>query len=211
MGAAEPIKPLTQAEYLVIERNARIKSEFFEGEMFAMSGGTRLHSLIGTNLAREFGNRLKGHKCVPYNGDLRVKVEATGLFTYPDLSIVCGAAQLLDDQKDTLLNPTVIVEVLSDSTEAYDRGKKFEHYRRIPSLREYLLVSQNEPLIEQFLRQQNEQWLLREVAGLKSILDLPSLGIAIALAEVFDGAEFVPTPIRGSVRSSSATSLKHPH
>lgn len=204
MGAAEPIKPLTQAEYLVIERNAQIRSEFFEGEMFAMLSGTRLHSLIGTNLAREFGNRLKGRTCVPYNGDLRVKVEATGLFTYPDLSIVCGTAQLLDDQKDTLLNPTVIIEVLSDSTEAYDRGKKFEHYRRIPTLREYLLVSQNEPLIEQFLRQQNEQWLLREVAGLKSILDLPSLGIAIALAEVFDGVEFVPTPIRRSARSSSA-------
>lgn len=198
MGVAQPVKRLTEAAYLAIERRAEIKSEFFEGEMFAMSGGTRWHSLISTNLAREFGNRLTGHRCVPYNADLRVKIMATGLLTYPDLSVVCGEMQLLDDDMDTLLNPTVIVEVLSDSTEAYDRGKRFEHYRQIPSLREYLLVSQKEPRIEQFIRQESGFWLLREAAGLDATLELPSLKITLALAEVFAKVEFTPAPIRSA-------------
>lgn len=196
MGLAKTAPRLTEAEYLEIERRAEFKSEFFDGEMFAMSGGTRWHSLIGTNLAREFGNRLKGHRCVPYNTDLRVKIMATGLFTYPDLSVVCGEPQLLDDEIDTLLNPAVIVEVLSDSTEGDDRGKKFEHYRQIPSLREYLLVSQKEPRIEQFIRQESGFWLLGEAAGLDATLELPSLQITLSLSEVFAKVEFTPTPIR---------------
>jgi Uma2 family endonuclease len=198
MGVAPPVKRLTEAEYLALERRAEIKSEFFEGEMFAMSGGTRLHSLISTNLAREFGNRLKDHRCVPYNADLRVKVMATGLLTYPDLSVVCGEPRLLDDEMDTLLNPTVVVEVLSDSTEGYDRGKKFKNYRQIPSLREYLLVSQKEPRIEQFIRQESGFWLLREAAGIEATLELPSLQITVALGEVFAKVEFTPVPIRPS-------------
>ena len=185
-----------EAEYLAIERQAERRSEFFAGEMFVMSGGTRQHSRIATNLAAEFSIRLKHHTCVPYNTDLRVKVTATGLFTYPDLSVVCGPPELLDDEMDTLLNPSVIVEVLSESTEAYDRGKKFEHYRQIPSLREYLLVSQREPRIEQFVRQTSGTWLLREAAGIESSLELPSLGIAISLAEVFAMVDFQPKPIR---------------
>ena len=196
MALAAPVKRLTEGEYLEIERRAVLKSEFFDGEMFGMSGGTRWHSLIGTNLAREFGNRLKGHRCVPYNTDLRVKVEETRLFTYPDLSVVCGEPRLLDDETDTLLNPTLLVEVLSDSTEAYDRGKKFEHYRQIPSLQEYLLVSQKEPRIEQFIRQESGFWLLREAAGLEATLELPSLKIPLALAEVFANVQFTPAPIR---------------
>ncbi|MBI4658232.1 MAG: Uma2 family endonuclease [Verrucomicrobia bacterium] len=195
MGVAQPVKPLTESEYLEIERRAEIKSEFFDGEMFAMSGGTRWHSLIATNLAREFGNRLKGHRCVPYNADLRVKVVATGLLTYPDLTVVCGEPQLLDDEMDTLLNPAVVVEVLSDSTEAYDRGKKFEHYRQIPSLLEYLLVSQKEPRMEQFVRQESGFWLLREAASLDASIELPSLKISVALAEVFANVKFPPAAI----------------
>jgi Uma2 family endonuclease len=196
MSVVHSEKKLTEAEFLHLERKAEWKSEFFEGEVFAMSGGTRWHSLIGTNLAREFGNRLQGKPCVAYNSDLRVKVEATGLLTYPDLSIVCGEARFLDDQMDTLLNPTVIAEVLSDSTEAYDRGKKFEQYRHVPSLREYLVLSQKEPRIEQFLRQQDDQWLLREKWGAAAYLDLPSLGVQIALAEIYARVEFSPSPIR---------------
>jgi Uma2 family endonuclease len=196
MGVAEPAKRLTEIEYLDLERNLESKNEFFGGEMLAMSGGTPLHSQIAANLAREFGDNLKGRDCIPYNSDLRLKVEATGLFTYPDLSVVCGRLQFAPGTDDTVVNPRLIIEVLSDSTEAYDRGKKFENYRQMPSLREYLLVSQKGPRIEQFVRQENEQWLLREAAGLEATLALPSLENKISLAEVFAGVEFVPAPIR---------------
>jgi Uma2 family endonuclease len=197
MGVAEPVhKRLTEAEYLDLERSLEARNEFFDGEVFAMSGGTPLHSQIATNLARELGNKLKGRDCIPYNSDLRVKVEATGLFTYPDLSVVCGPLQFAPGTDDTVVNPRLIIEVLSDSTEAYDRGKKFENYRHMPSLREYLLVSQKEPRIEQFVRQPNGQWLLRDAAGLDATMALPSLEIDLFLAEVFAGVEFVPAPIR---------------
>ncbi len=189
---------LTEAEYLEIERAAEFKSEFFDGEMFAMAGGTAEHSRIGTDLTTVFGNLLKGKPCLPYNAELRVKVEATGLLTYPDLSIVCGDLKFASRTKDTIVNPTVVVEVLSDSTEAYDRGKKFEHYRQIPSLQEYLLVSQKEPRIEQFVRQPDGRWLLNEAAGLDAKLSLPSLGITLGLAKVFANVSFIPTPIRSA-------------
>jgi len=187
---------LTEAEYLEIERAAEFKNEFFEGEMLAMGGGTPQHSLIATNLAREFGNRLNSGRCVPYNTDLRIKVEATGLCTYPDLSVICGPLQFAAGTNDTVVNPTLLVEVLSDSTEAYDRGKKFEHYRQLPSLRQYLLVSQNEPRIEQFVQQPDRRWMLQEIAGREASLELPSLRITISLAEVFAKVEFPPTSIR---------------
>jgi len=196
MTLAKSIHRLTETEYLDLERSLESRNEFFDGEVFAMSGGTPLHSQIASNLIQVIGRRLSGGRCVVYTSDLRLKVEATGLFTYPDLSVVCGPLQFAAGTDDTVLNPTVIVEVLSDSTEAYDRGKKFENYRRMPSLREYLLVSQKEPRIEQFVRQENEQWLLREAAGLEATLALPSLEIKISLAEVFAGVEFVPAPIR---------------
>ena len=193
---------LTEAEYLEIERAADFKSEFFGGEMFAMAGGTPQHSLIGTNLAAEFRNRLKTHDCVPYNGDLRIKVETTGLYTYPDLSVICGPLQFAEGTNDTVVNPTLLVEVLSDSTEAYDRGKKFEHYRQIPSLQEYLLASQKEPRIQQFIRQADGRWLLNEAAGLDVALDLPALRISLSLNEVFDKVSFVPASIRVSLPRS---------
>jgi len=181
MSVAEPVQSLTEAEYLELERRAESKSEFFCGEMFAMAGGTPVHSQIATNLVRELGNKLKGRPCVVYNSDLRLKVEVTGLITYPDLSVVCGPLQFAAGTDDTVVNPTVVVEVLSDSTEAYDRGRKFENYRQMPSLHEYLLVSQKEPRIEQFVRQENGQWLLREAVGLAATLPLPSLEIQIRL------------------------------
>src|SRR6266404_330901 len=196
MALAQNIPRLSEAEYLRLERAAEIKSEFFEGEMFAMAGGTRAHSLIAANLLRELGNRLKATDCVAYTADLRIKVEATGLQTYPDVSVVCGPQRFLDEERDTLLNPVVIVEVLSDSTEAYDRGKKFEQYRQIPSCREYLLVSQKEPRIEQFIRQAQGEWLLKEAVGLKAELNVPTLGIVLPLAEVFAKVEFFPAALR---------------
>ena len=131
-----------------------------------------------------------------YNTDLRIKVEATGLITYPDVSVVCGPQRFLDDEQDTLLNPTALIEVISDSTEAYDRGKKFEHYRRIPSCREVLLVRQREPRIEQFIRQPGGEWTLKEAAGLDARMELPSLSIVVPLAEVFANVEFTRGPLR---------------
>jgi len=205
MSVAESARRFTETEYLELERRAEFKSEFFEGEVFAMSGGTPLHSQIATNLAAEFRNQLKGKRCVPYNSDLRMKVQATGLVTYPDLSVACGPLQFAAGTDDTVVNPTVVVEVLSDSTEAYDRGRKFENYRRMPSLREYLLVSQKEPRIEQFVRQESGQWLLQEAVGWDAALSLPSLGITISLAEVFAGVEFVPSPIRTPTRRNTET------
>jgi Uma2 family endonuclease len=194
MAVANPIHRLSEAEYLEIERRAECKNEFLDGEMFAMSGGTSSHSLIAANLIFALRTQLKGCPCRVYTSDMRVKVQASGLYTYPDVSVACGQYQFDDEQEDTLLNPTVILEILSDSREAYDRGKKFELYRRLPSLREYLLVSQHKPLVEQYIRQDSGQWLLREVAGLESKLSLPSVGIIIALADAFTDVRFVPAP-----------------
>jgi Uma2 family endonuclease len=196
MPLPETSRRLTEAEYLEIERAAEFKSEFYQGEMFAMSGGKPQHSLIGTNLGREFGNRLGRGKCVAYNTDLRVKIEATGLCTYPDLSVICGTLRFAAGTDDTVVNPTVLVEVLSDSTEAYDRGTKFEHYRRIPTLQEYLLVSQKAPQVEQFIRQADGRWILNVAAGMDKSLELPSLGIVISLDEIFAKVEFAPVPLR---------------
>jgi len=196
MALAQNIARLSEAEYLRLEREAETRSEYFDGEVFAMAGGTRSHSLIATNLAGELRSRLKATDCVTYNTDLRVKVEATGLLTYPDVSVVCGDQRFLDEQEDTLLNPTVVIEVLPDSTEAYDRGKKFEHYRQIPTCGEYLLVSQKEPRVEQFIRQPNGEWTLKEAAGLDAEIKLPSLGIVLQLREVFAKVQFAPARLR---------------
>ncbi|MGA2175696.1 MAG: Uma2 family endonuclease [Verrucomicrobiota bacterium] len=192
MAVAKPIQRLTEAEYLEIERRAEYKSEFLDGEMFAMSGGTRWHSIIAVNITSEFSKQLKGSPCMAYNTDLRVKVQAAGLYTYPDLSVACGDQQFEDEQVDVLLNPTVLAEILSESSESYDRGKKFALYRQIPSLREYLLVSQDKPQIEQFIRQAGGEWLLRDVVGMDGKLTLPSLNITVALAEVYANVQFPP-------------------
>jgi Uma2 family endonuclease len=195
MALAKPIHRLTEAEYLEIERRAEFKSEFFQGEMFAMAGGTPLHSLIATNFARELGNGLEGSSCIVYNSDLRVKVESCGLDTYPDVSVVWGNRQYADEQNETIVNPKVIIEVLSDSTEAYDRGAKFEFYRQIPSLQEYLLASQRQARIEQFIRRPGDEWLLRHAAGMGATLVLPSLDITVSVGRVFANVEFSPVTL----------------
>jgi Uma2 family endonuclease len=196
MSLVESAPRLTEAEYLKIERAAEFKSEFFDGEMFARAGGTFEHALIAINLARELGNRLRGGQCVPCNSELRIKIEATGLYTYPDLSVMYGQPEFAAEANDTVTNPSLLAEVLSDSTEAYDRGKKFEHYQQIATLREYLLVSQKEPRIEQFIRQADGRWLWTSAGGLESALQLPSLGISISLSEVFANVNFPPVPLR---------------
>lgn len=196
VAVAKKIHRLTEVEYLEIERRAEFKSEFLDGEMFAMAGGSRMHSLIASNLNFALRTQLKGCPCRVYTSDLRLKVQSSGLYTYPDVSVACGQEEFEDGLDDTLLNPTVIVEILSPSTEAYDRGKKFELYWQLPSLREYVLVSQSKPLVEQYIRQDGGEWLLRAVAGLEARLTLPSLGIAIEMADLYVNVQFEPVPLR---------------
>ena len=176
---------LTAAEYLEIERQAEIKSEFYDGEMFAMSGGTYRHSRLRTNLVAIFEAMLSGKRCRATDSDLRVRIESTDFYTYPDLSISCGRVEFEDEKQDVLLNPTVVIEVLSDSTASYDRGKKFWHYRHIASLTDYVLVSHDEPLIEHYTRQDNGGWLLRTVEGEAGLLRIDSIGCEIPLREIY--------------------------
>lgn len=192
MGLPQRQPALTPTEYLRKERAAEYRSEYFAGEMFAMAGGSLRQSLIKSNVVGELRAALKGHPCLACDSDLRIKVAATGLYTYPDASVSCEPIEFDDEQRDTVLNPVLLVEVLSPSTEAYDRGKKFEHYRRIPSLREYLLVSQEAPHIEHFLRNDDQTWTLTEVAGLDATLTLPTFGIQLLLREIFDKVDFSP-------------------
>jgi Uma2 family endonuclease len=173
-------------EYLSLERSAAAKSEFFAGEIFAMTGASRGHNLVVANLVRELTLGLKGRPCETYPSDMRVMVNATGLYTYPDLTVVCGPPQFDDEHKDTLLNPTLIIEVLSTSTEAYDRGRKFAHYRKIKSLVEYLLVSQDKPHVDRYVRQPDNQWLLAEWDGLQSQVHLTSIDCRVEMAEIYD-------------------------
>jgi Uma2 family endonuclease len=200
MAIPSTIHRLTEPEYLALERAAPFKSEFFDGEMFAMAGGSPMHSLIAANLIRELGLKLKGGACKPFTSDLRLKVEATGLYSYPDVSVFCGPLRFAAGTDDTVVNPTLLVEVLSDSTEAYDRGEKFQHYRQMPSLKEYLLVSQRLPRIEQYGRRPNAEWALRVAEGKNAALMLPTLDITLELNEVFAGVDFAPAPIRAQVR-----------
>ena len=144
--SAVPKIYLTPAEYLAFERQSDVKHEYFRGELFAMAGASRQHVTISTNLAYLLVGQLKGRPCDVFNGDMRVKVSPTGLYTYPDASVVCGRPRFEDKELDVLLNPTVIVEILSKSTEAYDRGEKFAQYRTLDTLTDYLLLSQDRPL-----------------------------------------------------------------
>ena len=180
---------ITAADYLVLERQAETKSEYLNGCIYAMSGASRSHNRITVNLTSALHAQLKRKPCEPFSGDMRVKVSPTGLYTYPDLVVVCGKEQFEDTHLDTLLNPTLIIEVLSDSTEAYDRGRKFEHYRHLDSLIEYVLIAQHRPHVESYRRQPDHQWLLTECHGLEGTLRLQSIDCDLALAEVYDKVE----------------------
>jgi len=155
-------KTFTESEYLELERNADFKSEYYNGEIFAMAGATLIHNKIVSNLIFLFNQFLKDKPCDVYPSDLRLQVEKSGLYTYPDITIVCGKTELLDNKFDTLKNPTVLIEVLSDSTEKYDRGQKFSFYREIPSLKEYILVSSKTMKIEKFKRLEDGNYLYIE-------------------------------------------------
>jgi Uma2 family endonuclease len=184
---AEPHHRLSVEEYLAMERQSDIRHEYLNGEAFAMTGASLRHNAIVSNIAGIFYIQLRGRPCRAYVADLRLRVTATGLYTYPDLVVVCGEPQLADAHLDTLLNPTLIVEVLSPSTEATDRGRKFAHYRTIESLAEVVLVSQERVQVERFSRQPEGGWLLFEASRLEDRLPLASIACELSLADVYEG------------------------
>ena len=180
----------TAEQYLSIERAAQFRSEFFRGEMFAMVGASRKHNLIAGNVFGELHRQFKDRKCEVYQSDMRVKVNATGLYTYPDVVVTCDEPRFEDDQVDTFLNPKVVVEVLSPSTELWDRGKKFKHYRNIPSLREYVLISQDHVMVEKFAINAEGQWALSDCRTLEDILVLGSISCELRLSDVYARIDF---------------------
>jgi Uma2 family endonuclease len=184
---------LTSEEYLAMECNAEIKSEYLNGEVFAMSGASLTHTQIAANVVTALNTQFKGRPCRALGSDTRVKVSQTGLYTYPDVVVICGRLQLDDKQKDTLLNPTLLIEVLSPTTESYDRGAKFAHYRTLESLTDYVLILQTEARIEHFARQSPDKWLLSVYQGLEAVAFLPSIGCELPLSEVYDKVEW-PSP-----------------
>jgi len=192
MGLPAVKRRYTIAEYLQMEEKARDRHEFHDGEILAMSGGTYGHSRINTQLLIALGNRLKGKSCHPLDSNMRVRIATRWDYLYPDISVVCGKPQFdpADPKKTTILNPRVVVEVLSESTELYDRGGKFDLYRQIPSLQEYILVSQTQPLVETFRRRSKGTWLFDSAKGLKATVKLPSLKIALPLRDIYAGMEF---------------------
>ncbi len=180
----EPKTRLTVEEYLAQERQAETKSEYLNGEVFAMTGFTRAHSLIVGNVGCSLHEQLRKRSYEAYISAMRVLVLKTGLFTYPDV-VVASEPSFDDEAMDNLLNPTLIVEVLSESTEDYDRGTKFAHYRTIPSLSEYVLIAQSEVHVEHFIRQA-DGWLLTETSDLGDTIELPSIGCRLSLKDVYE-------------------------
>lgn len=181
---------ITPEEYLAAERAAEMKSEYYDGYVYAMSGASFAHGVITGNLTRAIGNKVAGRPCVVVPNDLRLSVSRQALYTYPDVIVVCGKPLFVDNQHDTLINPTVLIEVLSPSTEGYDRGFKSSHYRQIESLREYALVAQNEPRLEVHRRVENGKWLIVDAAGLDATIRFDSLDCEISLADVYLNVTF---------------------
>jgi Uma2 family endonuclease len=192
--ATLPKSFLTPEQYLEIESRAEYKSEYFEGQMFAMAGASPRHDSIVLNLILALSPNLRGQGCRMHSGDVRVHIPTTGLFTYPDLSLICAEPQFLATNPETLLNPSLIVEVLSPSTEAYDRGRKFEHYRTIQSLQEYLLVSSERISVDLFTRQPDGSWRLSSATALPDTLHLQTLDADLPIALIYQGIDFSTPP-----------------
>ena len=168
------------------------RSEYVGGEVFAMTGASVAHNAIVGNIFGQLWTQMKGRPCQVYANDLKVRIRSANAGKYPDLIALCGEHQFQDDRRDVLLNPSLICEVLSDSTEAYDRGDKFAIYRQIPSLREYLLVSQHRVQVELYSRGGDGRWTLTDFSALPDSVPLASVGCTLSLAEVYDKVEFPP-------------------
>jgi Uma2 family endonuclease len=186
----EPARTVSPDEYLAFERAAETKHEYLDGRVFAMAAASLRHNRLVTNLIVGLHTAARGTKCEVLPSNMRLHVVASGLYAYPDVTLVCGEPELEDAHLDTLLNPTVLIEVLSPSTVRYDRGREAEHYRTIESLREYLLVSQDRVHIEQYRRTGLRQWTLTEAVGREDGITIDAIGSTLRLAEVYDGMEF---------------------
>ena len=196
---AQPKRYTTEQEYVVFERASTTKHEYYAGEVFAMAGGTIRHNIIATNTVALLHSQLRGTPCRALNSDMRVKVLATGLQTYPDVTVICGQPLFLDTSQDVIVNPTIIIEVLSPSTEAYDRGLKSQNYRMIETLREYFLVSQDKHHIEHYIRQDNGQWVFNEASDSDARMSIPTINAELIFTEIYDGVDISgedPAPTR---------------
>ena len=181
---------LTPEECLEIERAAERKSEYYDGRMFAMPGANQAHNLLVASLVGELSQQLRSRRCEVYLCDMRVQVRPAGPYTYPDVIAVCGEPRFLDGETDTLLNPGLLVEVLSPSTEAYDRGRKFERYKAIESLREYLLVASDRVQADLYTRQPDGRWILTSADKPEDSLPLESVGASLAMSDLYEKVDF---------------------
>lgn len=188
--ASNPKQRFTPEEYLAMEREAHYKSEYLDGEIFAMAGASPHHSLIATNTIRELSLQLMRRACQVYSSDMRIDLSKHGMYGYPDAVVVCGEPMFSDKYRDNLINPIVIIEVLSKSTEAYDRGEKFIRYRKLKAFKEYLLIAQDTPYVEHYLRQPNHRWTLSEADGLRGSIYLPAIECTLKLAKIYDKVKF---------------------
>ena len=180
---------LTPEEYIAAERKATLKSEYLNGEIVAMSGASDTHNLITMNTSTGLYNQLVERRCRVYASDMRVGISAGVSYFYPDIAVTCDKPRFEDDVFDTLINPQVIIEVLSDSTANYDRGEKFRRYRQLESLQEYLLISQDQVYVEHYLRQ-GKQWVLSEFSELENVLPLTSIEAELSLNQIYRFVEF---------------------
>lgn len=196
---------LRPEQYLEIERKAEFWSEYLHGEMFTMAQEGESHNLVRGNVVGELYQQLRTRPCFVYARDMRLHISTSGLYVYPDVAVVCGESKFQDDWHDNLLNPTVIVEVHSPSTEAYDRGEKFAHYRSIESLREYLLVSSERIGADLFTRQDDNRWLLTATTHLEDVIELKSIDCRLSLADVYEKVDLALTRTATPESDRSAT------
>lgn len=180
---------VTPDEYLAIERHAEDKNEYFDGEVFAMTGASRKHNYIAGNVYSALRRELHDRACDVFISDMRVRIAAANIYTYPDVVVACDGPEFEDAEVDTLLNPTLVVEVLSKSTASYDRAAKFDYYRTLPSLLEYLLVSQDTYHVTQYVRQPEGRWLLTDIRGAEARVELSSDQCVLGLAEIYERVE----------------------
>lgn len=188
--STQKARKLTEKEYLEIERKAEFKSEYYIGEMFELAGASLEHNRISKNITKSLSNQLNNKPCESFQSDLKVKEQSSGLFTYPDIVVICGEPVFYDQEKDTILNPTVLMDVLSPSTEGYDRGFKFELYRKIKSLKDYLLISQEKISIEYYTRLSDGSWNLKEYTGKSQSIEIKSIDCSLDLNEVYYNVKF---------------------
>lgn len=188
--STQPIPARTAEEYLAFERASEERHEFVNGQIRLTSGASRAHNLIAMNLSRVVGNQLKGRPCEAYSVDMRVKIAEDGRYTYPDMAIVCEEPEFEDAVLDTLLNPNALVEILSPSTGDYDRGEKFAGYRNLPSLLEYVLISQHRPQVEHFVRLDEGSWRFNPTEGVNGSVQLVTAELQLPLAELYDKVRF---------------------